>query len=307
MSANHLKLCCALLFVAAVQSPRTAVAAECPPLSKDIAHSIESYLTQRLVSGTGAHVSVTGLSVIPENCYRKITIRISGQANEGVMYLSPDERFLTSTLYDLNVSPEEEVTRIAANVNQLLMRDQSPHLTGASATLTVVEFGDLECPYTKLFADWFHDLPDTFRDRVNLVFKHLPLRQHPWARTGAIYSACAGLQSPSAFWLVSDALLQHQSEVTTETLKGSVLAELSKLPALNVEKLLSCATTGDGNAVVDRDLAVAEQLAVVSTPTLFINGRRALTPRSKAELQQLLEVELARLSAAATSAEHHSR
>lgn len=286
------RLCCSISLLAICLSA-VAHGAGCPAASRDINQRVENYLSRRLVSGTGAKVSIVDVSLVPETCYRKFTIKISGSSSEGVMYLSPDERFLTSTLYDLSVSPEQEVARISENVEKLLMRDDSPQLAGRSARLTVVEFGDLECPYTKLFAEWYRDLPTELRDRVALVFKHLPLKQHPWAQKAATYSACAAVQSPSAFWSLSDSLLQNQRDITLDNLTPVVVAELSKVRSLDVQAVLACEAAGRGSAIVERDIGVAQQLAVLSTPTVFVDGRRAITPHSKEELQRLLEGELA--------------
>jgi protein-disulfide isomerase len=292
------KLFFSILITVLFQFARCVRAAECPPASKDINARIEKYLSERLVSGSDAKVSVVTVSLVPETCYRKFTIKVSGNPSEGVMYLSPDERFLTSTLYDLSVSPQQEVARISGSVEKLLMRDDSPQLAGKLPRVRLVEFGDLECPYTKLFTEWFDGLSTDMRDHVALVFKHLPLRQHPWAQKAATYSACAALQSSSAFWSLSESLLENQREITQENLKPIVAAELGKLGNLDLQEVFACATRGSGAVIVDRDVAVAQQLAVLSTPTLFINGKRALTPHSKEELEKLLREEIEKVAVA---------
>src|SRR4029077_2323575 len=128
--------------------------------------------------------------------------------------LSPDERFLTSTLYDLAIDPKKEVVRIADNVTKLLMRDKSSQFTSLDNRITLVEFVDFQCPYCKRFADWYSALPEPLRNQTTLVFKNLPLSQHPWARPAASYAVCASQQSPSAFHELTNFFFQKQSEIT---------------------------------------------------------------------------------------------
>jgi protein-disulfide isomerase len=208
------------------------------------------------------------------------------------LYLSPDQRFLTSTLYDLSTDPKEEAARAAADAERLLTRDDSPRLAGRYPHVTLVEFGDLQCPYCRRFADWYRSLPAGLRDQTTLIFKHFPLAQHPWAQLAAQYSACANQQSTLAFWELADYLLSHQDEITAANLKDKANEVASQVPVINSSLLVSCATGEVGPALVERDTTVAKELAVSHTPTLFINGRRAPLLHSEEDLRLMLEREL---------------
>jgi protein-disulfide isomerase len=253
-----------------------AVPGRCPGSSSDVKERIEAYLAHRLVSGTGAKAAIKSIELLSDSCYRKLTMTIPGTDGDVVMYLTPDERFLTSTLYDTLSDPEKEVARIADDVNKLLMRDESPSVSGSSSHVTLVEFGDLQCPYSKMFGEWYSALPRAIRDETTLVFKHLPLKQHSWARTAALYSACAGKQSSTAFWSLSGFFLTHQSELNVDNIKATVLAEIDKMNDLDSQQVLACASQ-EGGGIVDRDVDLAQRLAVRNTPTLVINGLRVVT------------------------------
>jgi protein-disulfide isomerase len=211
------------------------------------------------------------------------------------MYLSPDERFLVSTLYDLSVDPQKEVARIASNVTKLLMRDESPKIVGTDNRITLVEFVDFECPYCKQFAAWYSALPDSLQRQTTLVFKNLPVPQHPWAHSAAVYAVCANSQSPSAFRKLVTFLFDTQSQITPQNLKQKVLESLRQSNALDTQKLEACASGKEASEIVERDLSIAKQLNVNNTPTLFINGRRVLRVASRDELQHLLETELSNI------------
>jgi protein-disulfide isomerase len=260
-----------------------------------------------LVSGANGALSITSIEEVPNTCYHKITLAIPNTATRAMFYLSPDERFLTPTLYDLSADPKAEVARIASNVEKLLMRDDSPRDSAVHERITLVEFGDLQCPYCKLFSEWFAALPDNLRSQTTLVFKHMPLPQHVWARAAAVYTACAWLQNPASFWRLENFFMAKQSEITPANLKEKILSELSGVPSLDQQALQSCATTGKGAAIVERDIEVAKELAIRSTPTLFVGGRRAITPHSPEELRQLLEVELQDAKPTEITAKQQSR
>src|ERR1700683_4190942 len=179
----------------------------CSPLSDEMSSHITQYLAHRVVSQTVGAPAMLSSSLVPGTCYQKLSIQIPGTANPLTLYLSPDQRFLTSTLYDLARDPEEDAAQVAANVRALLMRDESPRTSPRDARVTLVEFGDLQCPYCRRFAEWYRLLPADLRNETTLVFKHLPLGQHSWAQLAAQYSACANEQSATAFWELADFLL----------------------------------------------------------------------------------------------------
>ncbi len=269
-----------------------ALDGSCRPLPDGLSSQITQYLEHRIQSQSAGVPSILSATLIPETCYRKLVIQVSGTSNPMTLYLSPDQRFLTSTLYDLAKDPEQEGAEVAANVRQLLTRDESPRTSSRDAHITLVEFGDLQCPYCRRFADWYRALPPEVLSETTLVFKHLPLAVHPWAELAAEYSACANRQSTSAFWELANYFLSHQDEITSANIKEKVAVALPSASNSEVHDIASCATTGAGADLVARDAAVAKELAVKSTPTLYIDGRRVPPLHSEEDLRQLLEREL---------------
>ena len=276
------------------------------PLSTDTKQRVENYLSQRLVAGTGVKPSIKSADTVGDSCYRKVTMTIPGTTGEVSMFLSPDERFLTSSLYDLSSDPQKEVARIADEVTKLLMRDDSPRLAGSDGRVTLVEFVDFQCPYCKRLADWYSALPDSLQRQTTVVFKNLPLPQHPWARPAAEYAVCASRQSSSAFHQLTAFLFRNQPDITAQNLKDKLLAGLGQSDPINLPQLATCASGSEASQIVERDVAVAKQLSVSNTPTLFIDGRRVLRVASAEELQQLLETELANTASTKAQANQFS-
>lgn len=84
------------------------------------------------------------------------------------------------------------------------------------AVLTVVQYGDFECPYAKDVHDVVQDIRSTFPDRLRFVFRHFPLRYHPNALRAAIAAEEAGRQGQ--FWAFHDHLFQNPLRLRADQL-----------------------------------------------------------------------------------------
>ena len=283
---------CGVAIVTCLASSLSAADDGCKPMSGDLTSHVTEYLAQRIVSKSGDAPSILSADRVPGTCYQKLVIQVPGTANPLTLYLSPDQRFLTSTLYDLTRDPKEEASTVAADVQRLLMRDDSPQLPGTHPRVVIVEFGDLQCSYCKRFAEWYGSLPAELLSETTLIFKHFPLAQHPWAQLAAQYSACANRRSAAAFWELANYFLSHQDEITTANIKDKIAVALSHGSNADAQDLASCATTDVGASIIARDAAVARELGVDRTPTIFIDGRRVPPLSSQKDLRLLLEREL---------------
>jgi protein-disulfide isomerase len=142
------------------------------------------------------------------------------------------------------------------------------HLRGAvDAPVTLVEYGDFECPYCGRAEPAVRDLLKEFGD-VGYVWRHLPLSDvHAHAQMAAEAAEAAGAQG--AFWEMHDLLFQHQDELTPEDLMS--YADQLGLDLTRFEEDLM---THAGAPRVADDVDSADLSGVSGTPTFFINGRR---------------------------------
>src|SRR5689334_19852724 len=87
---------------------------------------------------------------------------------------------------------------------------QDDHSQGpANAAVTLVLYGDYECPYTRLSRRSVHQLRREFSDRLRFVFRHFPLEEiHPHARVAAAAAEAAARQTD--FWTMHEYLFEHQ-------------------------------------------------------------------------------------------------
>jgi protein-disulfide isomerase len=142
------------------------------------------------------------------------------------------------------------------------------HIRGpVDGPVTVVEYGDFECPYCGRTEPVVRELLREFAD-LTYVWRHLPLDDvHPHARQAAEGSEAAAEQG--AFWEMHDLLFQHQDELTPEDLVGYAYQL-----GLDVDRFARDLAERRHAARVDRDVESADVSAVGGTPTFFINGRR---------------------------------
>jgi Na+/H+ antiporter NhaA len=140
---------------------------------------------------------------------------------------------------------------------------RGPH----EAPVTLVEYGDFECPYCGQAEPVVRELLRDFGD-VRYVWRHLPLSDvHPRARLAAEAAEAAADQG--AFWEMHDLLLDHQ-----DRLGFSDLAGYAEQLGLDVEGFTNELQDHVGAARVAEDVDSADLSGVSGTPTFFINGRR---------------------------------
>jgi Na+/H+ antiporter NhaA len=142
------------------------------------------------------------------------------------------------------------------------------HLRGpAEAPVTVVEYGDFECPYCGRAEPIVRELLADFGD-VRYVWRHLPLSDvHPRAELAAEASEAAAAQG--AFWDMHDLLLDHQGE-----LKPRDLQTYAERLDLDLDRYRDDLGRHAHAPRIEEDVDSADISGVTGTPTFFINGRR---------------------------------
>jgi Na+/H+ antiporter NhaA len=135
------------------------------------------------------------------------------------------------------------------------------------APVTLVEYGDFECPYCGQAEPVVRELQRDFGD-VRYVWRHLPLTDvHPHAQLAAEAAEAADRQG--AFWELHDLLFDHQ-----DRLRPSDLVGYAEQLGLDVERFTEDLRNHEGAARVAEDVDSADLSGVSGTPTFFVNGRR---------------------------------
>jgi Na+/H+ antiporter NhaA len=142
------------------------------------------------------------------------------------------------------------------------------HIRGpATAPVTIVEYGDFECPYCGQAEPAVRQLLAGHGD-VRYVWRHLPLNDvHPHAQLAAEAAEAAADQG--AFWPMHDLLLSHQ-----DALQMRDLIRYAGDAGLDAARFRDNLTRRGGAARIAEDVDSADLSGVSGTPTFFINGRR---------------------------------
>jgi Na+/H+ antiporter NhaA len=142
------------------------------------------------------------------------------------------------------------------------------HIRGpVDAPVTLVEYGDLECPYCGQAEPVIRELLADFGD-LRYVWRHLPLNDvHPLAQQAAEASEAAAAQG--AFWEFHDLVLGHQDALRLPDLIGH-----ARDLGLDAERFEEALRKHCGRARIAEDVDGADLSGVSGTPTFFVNGRR---------------------------------
>jgi protein-disulfide isomerase len=157
------------------------------------------------------------------------------------------------------------------------------HIRGrVDAPLTLVEYGDFECPFCGRATGVLRELRERFGDDGRYVFRHLPLTDvHPRAQLAAEAAEAAGAQG--RFWEMHDLLFEHQDELAPEDLMGYA-GDLG----LDVEQFVRDLRTGRHAARVREDVVSAEASGARGTPTFFVGNMRHIGPYDAGTLARAL-------------------
>ncbi len=158
---------------------------------------------------------------------------------------------------------------------------------GPDGALTLVEYGDFECPFCSRATGSIDQVRAHFGDELRYVWRHLPLeRVHPRAFDAARASEAAALQGK--FWEMARELFSHQDDLEwSDIYRYAVTAgcDIDRFDAdvrLHASKVLHR---------VQDDAQDADAMDLNSTPTFFVNGRRHKGPWDAASLIRALEAD----------------
>lgn len=160
----------------------------------------------------------------------------------------------------------------AKPVNQnILVRPDSNKIATSSAKVTVVEFGDYQCPACGAAHPIIKQLLIDEKGKFNFVFRNFAFlgNESVWSAEAA---ECAGEQGK--FWEYHDYLYEHQGGENKGAFSKGNLKSFAKGLSLNTEQFNLCLDTDKYSQKVSIDRGDGNDLGVNSTPTFFINGEK---------------------------------
>jgi protein-disulfide isomerase len=159
---------------------------------------------------------------------------------------------------------------------KLIGVDDDPVLGDANAKVTIIEFGDYQCPSCRMF--WREVEPRLKKDYINtgkakLVFRDFPIVQiHPESIIAAMAVDCAGDQNK--YWEYHDKVFREQDKGSDDLVrfKAADLKKWGKDVGLDAAKFNECVDSNRHNDEVLKDKADGDAVGIQGTPTFFING-----------------------------------
>lgn len=158
-----------------------------------------------------------------------------------------------------------------SQVDRAVVEDGEAPAIGAgkdAAVLTIVEFADFECPYSKDVSSSIRALVTKYGDKVRLIYRDYPIDDiHVHARQAAIAGECA--QEQGKFWAYHDRLYQN-----TPVLGHADLLRYAQETGLDGVQFEKCLSEERYKEKVAADVAAAQTLGVSGTPAFFFNGQK---------------------------------
>jgi protein-disulfide isomerase len=153
------------------------------------------------------------------------------------------------------------------------------HASGpADARVTLVEYGDFECPHCGALHPLVQAARKAFGGNLRFVFRHFPLRSsHPHALAAAKAAEAAGEQG--RFWEMHDRLYRRQAELSDADLERH-----ARDLGLDLERFRGSLGSRAHEERIRQDLASAAESGARGTPSLFINGERYDGPIEREEI-----------------------
>jgi Na+/H+ antiporter NhaA len=209
------------------------------------------------------------------------------EAKVGILTAALGSALLSTTLFRLTtLLPRDLRVRAMLSGSQGILDLIDPvgperdHVRGPEgAHVTLVEYGDFECPYCGQAEAAVRELLKDFGD-LRYVWRHLPLNDvHPHAQLAAEASEAAAAQG--SFWPMHDLLLDHQGQLTPRD-----LARYAGELGLDVDRFTHELREHKWANRVAADVETADTSGVAGTPSFFVNGQRQAGPYDMTSLSR---------------------
>lgn len=185
---------------------------------------------------------------------------------------------------------QQQFTAVSAAVSssdfaarEIVEAGNHPELGKKDAILTIVEFADFECPYSKEESNVVRRLMARHGDKVRFIYRDLPIASlHPNSITTSHAGECANEQGK--FWQMHDKLYAATPPFTFETLRA-----MASEVGLDMTQFERCMVENRYEAGIKADIQTASALGLRGTPTFFINGQRIEGAIPEEVLEKIIE------------------
>jgi protein-disulfide isomerase len=155
----------------------------------------------------------------------------------------------------------------------------------ANAPVTIIEFGEFECPFCVRVQKTLQELEQRYPGKLRIGFRQMPLPMHPHARLAAIASLAAGAQGK--FWEYHDLLYAN-----TQALDRASLERFAQQLGLDLRRFSAALDSGELDSILEADHAEAHRLDIGGAPSFLINGKQLTGARPLESFEAIIDAEL---------------
>ncbi|CAA9406444.1 MAG: hypothetical protein AVDCRST_MAG74-1971 [uncultured Pyrinomonadaceae bacterium] len=175
---------------------------------------------------------------------------------------------------------------------------QPANVLGApSATVTVEEFADFQCPTCATVHTKMKELNSLYGGRIKFIYRNYPLTQmHKNAYEAASAAEAAGLQGK--FWAMQDQLFTNQKTWSNSAEARKLFEEYANKIGLDIAKFQTDIVSVPVKTRIDADMSRGTALKITGTPSVFINGRQlAIEEMEVNTMRQIIDAEMQKANA----------
>ena len=229
--------------------------------------TVESFLHEQFGYQSDMSWKISSIKPSPIEGLAEVTVVLANPQGQQLsrFYVSPDgQHALVGDIIPFGAKPFDPARKaLDAGVN-------GPSRGPKDAAVTIVEFGDLQCPACKAAQPTIEALVAA-EPQARFVFQNFPLEMHNWAAKGAAYADCVGRASNDAFWKFVSTTYEKQTEITAEN-GDEKLTALADGAGVKGSEIAACATQPPpAPRCLHRSWQESRRKR---HPQLFINGRK---------------------------------
>jgi protein-disulfide isomerase len=273
---HFLNSICLLLLAGTLAAAQTAATAAPSAKSSDTASTglpsettVDSFLHQQFGYQADLTWKISSIKPAPGTGLAEVVVVLASPQGQQLtkFYVAPDGKHaLVGEIIPFGAHPFDPAKeRLEKGIT-------GPSRGPKDAPVTIVEFGDLQCPACKAAQPTIEALVAA-EPNARFVFQNFPLEMHNWAAKGAAYADCVGRASNEAFWKFVSKTYETQGDITAATADEKLTA-LADGAGVKGSEIAACAVKPETKARIDASLALGKSVDVTGTPTLYINGRK---------------------------------
>lgn len=188
-------------------------------------------------------------------------------------------------------SAKKQAAIANAPVDQKLLVNEASHkISAPNAKVTIVEFGDYQCPACAAAEPVLKKILTDYDGKINFVFRNFPLPMHQNAQKAAQAAEAAAAQNK--FWQMHDKLYENQTSWSEEKDPQEIFIGYAADLGLDKETFKKDINANKYSGLINADSNDGDKLGVNSTPTFFLNGNKITGVPSYESLKNSIDKDL---------------